>query len=149
MSGRSSMLCRTFWSPCQTFFAVNNRQILNPAGQNVRQGESPLPDISRTLPDMSGMSGIFREDWRFTPSLRDRSLFMTGGRAGSNDFLRKIFSRPTRRGKKIPGHRLCYGWQPPSLPQDNKWLNPKEKQKLSYYIVLLSLSGKLPKVLLM
>ncbi len=36
---------------------------LNPAGQNVRQCWNPLPDISRSLPDMSGMSGIFREDW--------------------------------------------------------------------------------------
>ncbi len=62
MSSRSSKLCRTFWSPCQSFFSVHKRQILNPAGQNVQQGQSPLPDISKTLPDMSGMSGIFRED---------------------------------------------------------------------------------------
>ncbi len=45
--------------PCQTFFSVDNRQILNPAGQSVRQGQSPLLDISKTRPDMSG---IFRED---------------------------------------------------------------------------------------
>ncbi len=37
-------------------------RVLNPAGQNVRQCLSPLPDISRSLPDMSDMSGIFRED---------------------------------------------------------------------------------------
>ncbi len=36
---------------------------LNTAGQNVRQGLSSLPDISRSLPDMSGMSGIFRDHW--------------------------------------------------------------------------------------
>ncbi len=35
--------------PCQTFFSVDNRQMLNPAGQNVWQGQSPLPDISRIL----------------------------------------------------------------------------------------------------
>ncbi len=35
--------------------------VLNPAGQNVRQGLTSLPDISRTLPDMSDMSGIFRD----------------------------------------------------------------------------------------
>ncbi len=54
--------------PCQTFISIDNRQILNPAGHFVRQGQSPLPDISKTLPDMSGMSGIFREDcsWGFT-----------------------------------------------------------------------------------
>ncbi len=34
---------------------------LNPAGQNVRQDLSLLLDISRSLPDMSGMSGIFRD----------------------------------------------------------------------------------------
>ncbi len=34
--------------------------ILNPSGQNVRQGQNPLPDISRSLSDMSD---IFREDW--------------------------------------------------------------------------------------
>ncbi len=57
-------------SLCQTFFPVDNWQIsvvilvflseilfcLNPAGQNVRQGMSSLPDISISLPDMSGMS---------------------------------------------------------------------------------------------
>ena len=39
-----------------------------------------------------------------TWSLRDRSLFMTGGMGSesndSNDFLWKIFSRPTRRVEK-------------------------------------------------
>ncbi len=62
-------------SPCQTFFQVDDWQIsvailvfivgyslslwlLNAAGQNVRQGLSSLPDISRSLPDMSG---IFRD----------------------------------------------------------------------------------------
>ncbi len=34
--------------------------VLNPAGQNVQQGLSSLPDISRSLPDMSG---IFRDHW--------------------------------------------------------------------------------------
>ena len=33
---------------------------LNPAGQNVRQCQSPLPGISRSLPHTFG---IFREDW--------------------------------------------------------------------------------------
>ncbi len=56
--------------PCQTFFSVDDRQFfpllsdiftaLNPAGQSVRQCRSPLSDISRSLPDMSG---LFREDW--------------------------------------------------------------------------------------
>ncbi len=58
-------------SPCQTIFLVANWQItvvilvfyvfyfyilcvLNPAGQNVRQGLRSLPYISRSLPDMSG-----------------------------------------------------------------------------------------------
>ncbi len=36
---------------------------LNTAGQNVQQGLSSLPDFSRSLPDMSGMSGIFRDHW--------------------------------------------------------------------------------------
>ncbi len=49
--------------PCRTFFSVNDQQILfrvlNPAGQNVWQCLSPLPDISRSLP---GMSGIFPEN---------------------------------------------------------------------------------------
>ena len=56
-------------SPCQTLFPVNDWQIsmvivvflvahlcvLNPAGQNVRLGLSSLPDITRSLPDMSGI----------------------------------------------------------------------------------------------
>ncbi len=33
--------------------------------------------------------------------LRDRSLFMTGGRAGSNDFLQENLSRPTSRDGKL------------------------------------------------
>ncbi len=36
-------------------------QVLNPVGQNVRQCQNPLPDISRSLPAMSGTSGIFRD----------------------------------------------------------------------------------------
>ena len=33
-------------------------------------------------------------------SLRDRSLFMTGGGAESNEFLREIFSQPTRHAEE-------------------------------------------------
>ncbi len=43
------------------------------------------------------MCGTEMRKWRH---IRDRSLFMTRGGAGSNDFLRKMFSRPTRRAKK-------------------------------------------------
>ncbi len=74
MSGKPSMLCRTFLFPAGHFFQFMVSKyiwqflspmpdifhVLKPAGQNVRQCQSPLLDISRSLPDMSG---IFREDW--------------------------------------------------------------------------------------
>ncbi len=47
ISGHSCFSCRIFY-------------VSKPAGQNVRQGLSSLPDISRSLPDMSG---IFRNHW--------------------------------------------------------------------------------------
>ena len=63
--------------PCRTFVSVDDRQFisllsdifraLNSAEQNVRQWWNPLPDISRNLPDMSSMSGIFREDCSIIP----------------------------------------------------------------------------------
>ncbi len=72
------------WSPCWTWLCFmpailcaivygNVRQflsslpdifpVLNPAGQNVQQCRGLLPDITRTLPDMSDMSSIFRNHW--------------------------------------------------------------------------------------
>ncbi len=42
--------------------------VLNSAGQNFRHGLSSLPDISRSLPDMSGMLGIFRDHGSFALS---------------------------------------------------------------------------------
>ncbi len=78
MSGRPSALCRTFWATVRHFpqlmtgkynwsflFSLSDILcVLNSAGQNVRQGLSSLPDISISLPDMSGMSGIFRDHWQ-------------------------------------------------------------------------------------
>ncbi len=72
MSGRPSALCRTFWAAVRHFsqlmtgkyrwsFLFSLSQIscvLNSAGHFVRQGLSSLTDISRSLPDMSG---IFRD----------------------------------------------------------------------------------------
>ncbi len=83
LSGRASMRCQTFWFDaghfsqlmtgkyyvlCRTFLSSlsDNFRVLNPAGQNVQQWWSPLLDISRSLSDMSSMSGIFREDWLWT-----------------------------------------------------------------------------------
>ena len=78
MSGSPSALCRTFWTPVRHFSQLMTGKyqwsflfslldilcVLNSAGQNVQQCLSSLPDISRTLPDMSGMSGIFRNHRR-------------------------------------------------------------------------------------
>ncbi len=44
-----------------SFFSLSDILcVLSPAGQNVRQGLGSLPDISRSLPDMSG---IFHDHW--------------------------------------------------------------------------------------
>ena len=70
-------------SPCQTFSQLRTSKyqwsflfylsdilsVLNPVGQNVRQGLSSLPDISRSLPDMSGMSSIFRDHCSWSSSV--------------------------------------------------------------------------------
>ncbi len=59
-------------NPCQTFFSVDDRGILfslaghfpciEPCRTKCPAMLETLLDISRSLPDMSGMSGIFRED---------------------------------------------------------------------------------------
>ena len=74
MYGRCSVFCRTFWTPVRHFFLIITGKyqwsflfalsdllcVLKPAGQNAHQGLSSLSDISRSLPDMSGM---FRDHW--------------------------------------------------------------------------------------
>ncbi len=45
------------WLQVCSFPLLGILYVLNPAGQNIQQGLSPLLDISRSLPDMSG---IFR-----------------------------------------------------------------------------------------
>ncbi len=54
ISGHSCFPCRTFY----VYWTLLEK--------NVRHGLSSLPDISRSLPDMSGMSGIFRDHWYST-----------------------------------------------------------------------------------
>ncbi len=51
-----------FWALCN-HVSPNDFLYINgfAYSQNVRQGLSSLPDISRSLPDMSGMSSIFRD----------------------------------------------------------------------------------------
>ncbi len=79
MSGRPSALCRTFWAHVRHFSQLMTGQyqwwslpllsdilcVLQHAGQNVQQGMSSLPDISRSLPDRSG---IFRDHWSLMPN---------------------------------------------------------------------------------
>ena len=74
MSSRPSALCQTFWAAVRHFSQLMTGKyqwsflfslsdilcVLNSAGQNVQHGLSSLPDISRSLLDMSG---IFRDDW--------------------------------------------------------------------------------------
>ncbi len=78
MSGRPLAICQTIWASVRHYskfmtdtykwsllFSLSDILcVLNPAGQNVRQGLSSLPQISRSLPDMSGMSSIFRNHWK-------------------------------------------------------------------------------------
>ncbi len=71
MSGRPSALCRTFWAPVGQFsqlitvvilvFLVRHSMCIEPCWTKCPARSSSLPEISKSLPDMSGMSGIFRQ----------------------------------------------------------------------------------------
>ena len=72
--------------------------VLNPAGQNVRQCLGPLPDITRTLPDMSG---IFRDHCSVEGTLWN---------------LTHICAALTQKSKSpfIQLYALLYRWVPPT-----------------------------------
>ena len=117
MSGRLMLMSSRELRPCRTFCPAEfnthkmsdkenkNDQLYLPvinwgkcltAAQNVRQGAEGLPDILSGTPEIIfaiTVTGVARASG---PSVRYRSLFMTGGGGSeSNDFLWKIFSRRT------------------------------------------------------